>query len=192
MEDTLLIKEKFLRKIFNAIPSMLLIVDEDVRIWHLNLAASHKIGIGTDIYKERGGEVLHCLNALNIFGGCGHSQNCGECILRNSVRKAISGKTVYQQETFMKLMTKDKDILSDMHVLLTASPFEYEDKTYVLLILEDISELVQLRSLVPVCPSCRKIRDDKDYINKAEEYISKHPDDLNNAVCPDCAKKDLP
>ena len=50
-----------------------------------------------------------------------------------------------------------------------------------------------LRGLLPICSSCKKIRDDKGYWNQIESYISDHSDaDFSHSICPDCVKKLYP
>jgi PAS domain S-box-containing protein len=47
-----------------------------------------------------------------------------------------------------------------------------------------------LQGLIPICASCKKIRDDQGFWNQVEGYISKHTDaKFSHGICPDCAKK---
>jgi PAS domain S-box-containing protein len=47
-----------------------------------------------------------------------------------------------------------------------------------------------LQGLIPICSSCKKIRDDKGYWNQVEEYIIGHTDaTFTHGICPDCAQK---
>jgi PAS domain S-box-containing protein len=47
-----------------------------------------------------------------------------------------------------------------------------------------------LQGLIPICASCKKMRDDKGYWNQVEEYITEHTDaSFTHGLCPDCAKK---
>lgn len=56
--------------------------------------------------------------------------------------------------------------------------------------LEDaLANIKQLSGLLPICASCKKIRDDKGYWNQLEVYISDHSEaDFTHGICPDCAK----
>ncbi|MCH8986863.1 response regulator, partial [Patescibacteria group bacterium] len=56
--------------------------------------------------------------------------------------------------------------------------------------LEDaISRIKQLHGLLPICASCKKIRDDQGYWNQIEGYISSHSDaEFSHSICPDCTK----
>jgi PAS domain S-box-containing protein len=56
-----------------------------------------------------------------------------------------------------------------------------------------LSKIKVLRGLIPICASCKSIRDDKGYWHKVEEYIRDHSDaQLSHGVCPTCAKKLYP
>lgn len=47
-----------------------------------------------------------------------------------------------------------------------------------------------LKGLLPICSSCKKIRDDQGYWNQIESYIQNHSDALfTHSICPDCAKE---
>ena len=53
-----------------------------------------------------------------------------------------------------------------------------------------LSEVNTLRGLLPICATCKKIRDDKGYWNQIESYIGEHSEaKFSHGLCPDCAKK---
>lgn len=50
-----------------------------------------------------------------------------------------------------------------------------------------------LGGLIPICSSCKKIRDDAGYWNILETYLTKHSDaQFSHGICPDCAQKLYP
>jgi methyl-accepting chemotaxis protein len=56
-----------------------------------------------------------------------------------------------------------------------------------------LDEIKTLRGIIPICSSCKKIRDDKGYWNRIETYISKHSEaDFSHSLCPACVKKLYP
>jgi hypothetical protein len=58
---------------------------------------------------------------------------------------------------------------------------------------EALAEVKQLSGLLPMCASCKKIRDDKGYWNQLEAYIRAHSEaDFSHGICPECAKKLYP
>ena len=63
----------------------------------------------------------------------------------------------------------------------------------VLLILEDISELMEIKSILPICAHCKKIRNDQKYWQSLEKYFGEHLDlEFSHGICPDCAQKLYP
>ncbi len=52
------------------------------------------------------------------------------------------------------------------------------------------TEINNLRELLPICAYCKKIRNDKNYWEKIETYISKYSNvSFSHGICPDCAEK---
>jgi hypothetical protein len=55
---------------------------------------------------------------------------------------------------------------------------------------EQSQDLKVLSGLLPICASCKKIRDDKGYWNQIESYIHEHSDaEFSHSICPECAQK---
>ena len=56
-----------------------------------------------------------------------------------------------------------------------------------------ITRVRTLSGLLPICSSCKKIRDDKGYWNRLETYIQDHSDAaFSHGICPECFKKIYP
>lgn len=56
-----------------------------------------------------------------------------------------------------------------------------------------LDEVETLRGLLPICASCKKIRDDKGYWNHIEVYISSHANvDFTHTLCPECIRHFYP
>jgi AmiR/NasT family two-component response regulator len=56
-----------------------------------------------------------------------------------------------------------------------------------------MAEIKTLSGLLPICSSCKKIRDDQGYWQQVEVYIAKHSNaDFSHGLCPDCMKKLYP
>lgn len=50
-----------------------------------------------------------------------------------------------------------------------------------------------LSGMLPICSSCKKVRDDKGYWTQIESYVrSRSEADFSHSICPDCAKKLYP
>jgi len=50
-----------------------------------------------------------------------------------------------------------------------------------------LAQVKQLKSLLPICMYCKKIRDDQDYWHRIESYIHVHTGtDFSHGICPEC------
>jgi two-component system, response regulator PdtaR len=51
-----------------------------------------------------------------------------------------------------------------------------------------LAEVKRLSGLLPICASCKKIRDDQGNWQQIEEYIHSHSEaDFSHGICPECA-----
>jgi PAS domain S-box-containing protein len=58
---------------------------------------------------------------------------------------------------------------------------------------EALADVKLLSGLVPICASCKKIRDDQGYWTQIESYIQDRSDaKFSHSICPDCAEKLYP
>lgn len=178
--------------VLDAIPSPIFVVDEDVQIIGINLAASQMLAQSPElIMRKRAGEVLHCLHATEAPGGCGRAAACKDCPVRNSVNVSFQGQRVVRKKARMELVREG--IIVEFYLLVTTAPFNYQNNSLVLLILEDINELIELKSILPICAQCKSIRDDQKYWQCVEEYFKQHLDmDFSHTLCPKCAKELYP
>jgi PAS domain S-box-containing protein len=55
---------------------------------------------------------------------------------------------------------------------------------------EALANVKTLRGLIPICASCKKVRDDKGYWSQVEVYVRDRSDaEFSHDICPDCMKK---
>jgi hypothetical protein len=53
-----------------------------------------------------------------------------------------------------------------------------------------LAEIKTLQGILPICSSCKKIRDDKEVWTQMENHISVHIDaQFSHSFCSDCARK---
>jgi PAS domain S-box-containing protein len=52
-----------------------------------------------------------------------------------------------------------------------------------------LSEIKKLSGYLPICASCKKIRNDEGYWQQIETYIKEHSEaEFTHGICPDCKK----
>lgn len=56
-----------------------------------------------------------------------------------------------------------------------------------------LRKIKTLKGLIPICASCKKIRDDSGYWNQIEVYIRDHSDaEFSHGICPECSARLYP
>jgi PAS domain S-box-containing protein len=55
-----------------------------------------------------------------------------------------------------------------------------------------LAEVSALRTILPICSYCRKVRDDEDYWHSVEAYIGRHTTTrFSHGICPDCMASEV-
>jgi nitrogen fixation/metabolism regulation signal transduction histidine kinase len=182
----------YLRTVLDAIPSPVLVLDYDLKVHDANLCASHMIH-----NEKKGprrplcGEVLQCIHEKESLGGCGTADFCADCVIRKAIDKSKEGRKVFR-ETYNMHLQKDDEIRY-VNYLITASPFVFEERPLVLVIIEDITELVTLQKTLPICARCKKIRKADRYWENVESYLNTHTGlQFTHGICPECADELYP
>ena len=68
------------------------------------------------------------------------------------------------------------------------------EKDELILELRDaLAKVRTLHGLLPICASCKRIRDDQGYWNQIETYVRERSDaEFTHGLCPDCARRLYP
>lgn len=174
------------RALLNAMPLWAFVVDADVRVRDLNDAAAAAFASdGAVVLGRRGGEILHCLHALDAPGGCGRGPFCPDCVIRNAVGESLRGGHVSRRRTRATLVTAG--LKKEYDLLISANPMPWGPEPLSLLVVEDISELVSLRDIIPICAKCKRVRDDQEFWHSVETYFRERLGvDFSHGVCPAC------
>ncbi|MBJ6727386.1 nitrogen regulation protein NR(II) [Geomesophilobacter sediminis] len=169
--------------LFNTIPIPMFLVDRNMVVRKMNDAAIKWVDLKEVRYSRRlGGEILKCLNAHEP-GGCGKGPHCRNCVIRNAVLDCPEGGVLRKKA----MLQRGSAIGEVIELLITTS--SYDAETF-LLIVEDITQLSSFQDLVPICMDCRKVRDDEEYWQNLESFLSRNAGiDLTHGLCPSCFEK---
>lgn len=78
-------------------------------------------------------------------------------------------------------------------MILQKKELEIDREKLILKLQDALEKIKTLRGIIPICASCKKIRDDKGYWNQIEIYIKEHAEvDFSHGICPECVKKLYP
>jgi len=180
-----------LAAVFDALPSLVFVVDQDVSIQDYNAAASDLLMAERQtVLKRRAGEILHCIHSYEVQEGCGKAPFCKDCIIRNSVAEALEGNRIVRCRTKIEII-RDASSL-EIYLLITASPFSFRSRALVLLVIEDISEIAELYRLIHICAICKKVKDDQNSWVHLESYFKNNWDvEFSHGFCPECFESEL-
>jgi hypothetical protein len=181
---------EFHRRVLDAVAAMILVVDERAVVRYAN---RHTIaGLGLDpahVLNQRGGDALGCVHCRDDPAGCGFGDYCRtECVIRGAIAHVVAGGDDYRRRLAMTV--ERGDVLVNVNLRLVAAPLAEGDRTLVLITIEDISELIRLQSILPICAHCKKIRNDGAYWESVEQYLADRVDvSFSHGYCPECVEK---
>ena len=70
---------------------------------------------------------------------------------------------------------------------------ELEREKLIAELREALANIKTLRGLIPICSSCKKVRNDQGYWQRVEEYVQEHSEiGFSHGICESCAKELYP
>jgi len=187
--EPLLPEGSSLLALLDAFPSPAVIADANVTVLEANRAARQWLGdgVGTQLSLPPG-SLLHCIFPQDSRGDCGTTEFCSSCVLRRSMEAVAAGRPAPRRLAHMILGTAGSS--EDRWFLISASPLTLEGRKLVLVVLEDATQLVELRELLPLCPGCGASREASDLLAQARVFLRKHPDFLRaDELCAECRRR---
>ncbi len=100
------------------------------------------------------------------------------------------GQAVFDDKNrFLYLAGSGQDITAQKHAEKALQRYSVELEKKNKALEEALANVKQLSGMLPICASCKKIRDDKGYWSEVESYISEHTETVfSHGMCPDCEK----
>jgi two-component system, response regulator PdtaR len=88
---------------------------------------------------------------------------------------------------------EDSDLRVAIELALYKAKAEKERKELMSKLQKAMDEVKTLSGLIPICASCKKIRDDKGYWQAVEQYIGERTSaEFTHGICPECMQKLYP
>jgi two-component system, cell cycle sensor histidine kinase and response regulator CckA len=115
----------------------------------------------------------------------------GEYIARyQTVRVRKNGTTIDVALTLSPIKDGSGKVVGVSAIEHDISAAKREDEQRLRLIQEltdALARIKTLRGLLPICASCKKIRDDQGYWQKVESYLAEHTNaEFTHGLCPEC------
>ncbi len=97
-----------------------------------------------DILYHRCGEVIGCAYNVEEAKKCGETSHCKTCDIRISAMKSYLQDEVIYKEHFSRPFYTQKGVKEMKHLQFSSRLFTYNREKYIILMIEDITRLVNL------------------------------------------------
>jgi hypothetical protein len=88
---------------------------------------------------------------------------------------------------FSELASSREELKAMNEKLLSLSE---EQKKLIADLQDALAKVKTLKGLLPICASCKKVRDDKGYWHQVEVYVRDRSDaEFSHGICPECEQK---
>ncbi len=140
---------EFLNIVLNNITSCIVLLDQDVKLQAFNNALktifSNKEN--EDLLYMRCGEAIGCAYQIEEAKDCGTTTRCKTCELRLAALDAYLNNAVTYRKHINRPFLNNKMEKEYKDLQVSTRLFTYKKEKYVMLIIEDITELIQYRKL---------------------------------------------
>ncbi len=142
-----LMNDEMLRMISDAMPDVATILSPERQIVYANKALLDLIsGSNQDDYLgDRPGELLNCIHAAETPGGCGTTDSCRFCGAVNAIIECQRTRKQVKNECRITSNINNQPVSFDLQV--TATPFPYAGKQFIVFAVKDISDQKRRRAL---------------------------------------------
>lgn len=87
----------------------------------------------------------------------------------------------------------DRELHIAIEIALDRHTVDVEKEKLIAGLQKALATIKRLHGILPICASCKKIRDDNGYWTQVESYIREHSEaEFSHGICPECAKKLYP
>jgi DNA-binding NtrC family response regulator len=117
----------------------------------------------------------------------------GEELAVQALKLGALDYVVKSPEAFDSMPHTVERTLREWRLIQDRKRVEEEREKLILELQDALANVKKLSGLLPICSSCKKIRDDMGYWNQLEKYLLEHSDvKLSHGLCPDCTKNLYP
>ncbi|MCE5311776.1 MAG: PAS domain S-box protein [Nitrospiraceae bacterium] len=187
-------QHKFKTAVMNTINAFVIALDRHGKIVMLNNACEKATGYSTDDVRDTYlWELLMPENAAEL-------KSEFECL--PDVARLKSGEKCWVTKDGQKIVVSLTNTVLRDHKgrpeFIITTGFDVTEKKqaeaereHLIRELRDaLANIKTLKGLIPICASCKKIRDDQGFWSMIEEYISEHSEvEFTHGICPECTEK---
>ncbi|MBN2597195.1 MAG: hypothetical protein JXR82_10470 [Marinifilaceae bacterium] len=141
---------EFLNLILNNINSCIMLLDKDLmlRAYNEPLLSIFSNKRNENLMYRKCGEVIGCAYQIEEQKLCGNTSMCRSCELRISALNSYVRNEAIFNEKITKPFFNFEGVKVDKHLQFSTRLFPYQKEKYIIMILEDITELVTVKEKI--------------------------------------------
>jgi PAS domain S-box-containing protein len=188
---------RFMHTLLDTIPSPIFYKDGKGRYMgcnkafeeHLGLRKEQIIGkVAFDIFPNDLAQKYHSMD-LALFGQPGKHVYESQALYADGKRYDV----IANEATFVDAEGSMAGLVGVLTDITERKSAEVERERLIGELQSALGKVRQLSGFLPICASCKKIRDDKGYWQQIEAYIRDHSEaEFSHSLCPDCARRLYP
>ena len=178
-------------------PSMLVITDVDGNIEFVNPRFTELTGYTMDEVAGRNSRILKSgENLPELYEDLWRTISRGEVWKGEFLNKKKNGELFWESASITALRNSDNEITNYFKVaedITERKKVEMEKEALIGELKAALENIKILEGLMPICASCKKIRDNDGYWHQVEVYIREHTEaEFTHSICPECANQLYP
>ena len=136
---------KFLNLVLSNIPACVLLLDENMELQAFNepMKSIFSNKAGEDLLYRKCGEAIGCAYQIEEQMQCGNTSQCKYCELRISALESFLNDAVIYKERIERPFFNQNFEKEIKTLSFSTRLFEYDERKYILLIIEDISKYLR-------------------------------------------------
>lgn len=194
IEEMLRESEERYRNLFENNHAVQLVIDPETgRIIDANPAACLYYGYDRKVIKTMQITDINTLNTEDIFAEMASARSEERHHFFFFHRLASGEVRPVEVYSGPIQLSGKKMLYSIVHDISDRRKAEEEKEKLILELKDALQKIKKLSGLLPICSSCKKIRDDKGYWNQIESFLKEHSEaEFTHSICPDCLKRLYP
>lgn len=184
---------KFTEALLSAIPTPVFYKDKEGLYLGCNRAFTEMMGMTSEELRGKTVFDIWPMEQANVYNvkDLDLMKNPARQIYEFSIvdKDGMTRSVIYAKDVFLDENNELAGIVGALTDITELKLAENAKEMIVEELQEALAKVKQLSGLLPICASCKKIRDDKGYWNQIELYIRKHSEaKFSHGLCPECAK----
>ena len=192
LEEVLKVSTRQWQTTFEGINDAICLLDMEGKILQCNKTMATLLG-------KSFSEIIGSICCKLVHGTSGPIEGCPRIRMRETRSRenlVLSLEDRWFNVSSDPILDETDHLIGTVHIISDITErkrAEEEREKLIRELQEALAKIKKLSGFLPICASCKKIRDDKGYWNQIESYLLEHSEaEFTHSLCPECMKKLYP